>query len=265
MMETHMQDIQNITAFFDERSQAETAMAKLGDAGIDQSNIQMVEGRDPDQTQSTDSSNNDGFMDKLKDMFTGSDDKNDHDTYAEGLRRGGYLVSVKAPAADQQQVKDILKQDGSIDMNERSESWRSEGAAGSPVGNGQSDETIEVMDEEMRVGKRDVDQGSVSVNARTVKEDVSQDVTLETERAVVDRKPVNRELSSADADKAFEQRTIEVEETSEEAVVDKTAHVTEEIHVGTEVETETETVTGTERHTEVDVDDHRKGVKDRDG
>lgn len=259
-MENHMKDVQNITAFFDERAQAESAVAKLEDNGIDRSSIQMVEGRDSNQTQSKESSKDDGFMATLKDMFTGSDDnKKDHDTYAEGLRRGGYLVSVKAPTADQQRVKDILNQDGSVDMNERSEAWRSEGSSHG----GGSDETIEVVDEEMRVGKREVDRGSVSVNARTVEEDVSEDVTLETERAAVDRRPVDRELTAANADEAFRDRTIEVEETSEEAVVDKKAHVTEEIHVGKDVETETQTVEGTVRHTEVDVDDDRTGAADR--
>ena len=241
---------------FDERAQAERAVAKLEDDNIEPSNIRMVEGRDPNQTQSADASKDDGFMATLKDMFTGSDDnKNDHDNYAEGLRRGGYLVSVKASPAVQQRVRDILNQDGSVYMNERSEAWRSEGS----THGGQADETIQVVDEEMRVGKRDVDRGSVSVNARTVEEDVTENVTLETERAAVERRPVDRELTAANADEAFRDRTIEVEETSQEAVVGKTAHVTEEIHVGKDVEAETQTVKGTVRHTEVDVDDNRKG------
>lgn len=263
-METHVQDVHNITAFFDERSDAEKAIAKLEDAGIDKSSIRIVEGNDPNRKQATESSRDEGFMASLKEMFTGSGDNNkDHDTYAEGLRRGGYLVSVKAPSADQARVRDILDKDGSVDMNARSESWRSEGSSGAPTGSGQSDGTIEVVEENMRVGKREVDQGSVSVSARTVGEQVSEDVTLESHHVDIDRRPVDRDLTAANADAAFQDRTIEVEETSQEAVVDKTAHVTEEVHVGSDVEQQTETVTGTVRHTEVDVDDNRKSANDR--
>lgn len=128
-METHMQDVQNITAFFDDRGDADKAVGKLEQGGIPRSSIQMVEGRDPNQKQTKGSSDagsskDEGFMASLKEMFMGSDDsnKNDHDSYAEGLRRGGYLVSVKTPSADRQRVTEILDKDGSVDMDERSES-----------------------------------------------------------------------------------------------------------------------------------------------
>ncbi|WP_298962829.1 hypothetical protein [uncultured Methylobacterium sp.] len=51
-------------------------------------------------------------------------------SYAEGLRRGGTLVTVRADDARADQVMGILKEHGSIDMDERARGWRSEGWTG---------------------------------------------------------------------------------------------------------------------------------------
>ena len=61
----------------------------------------------------------------------------------------------------------------------------------------------------------------------------------------------------APGDAAFEERTIEAVERGEEAVVSKTARVTEEIGLRKDVERETETVRDTVRKQEVEVEDDR--------
>jgi stress response protein YsnF len=55
----------------------------------------------------------------------------------------------------------------------------------------------------------------------------------------------------------FQERTIEVEERDEEAVVSKDARVKEELVVRKDVEERTETVSDTVRRTEVDIEDER--------
>jgi stress response protein YsnF len=55
----------------------------------------------------------------------------------------------------------------------------------------------------------------------------------------------------------FQERTIEVEERGEEAVVSKEARVTEELVVRKDVEQRTQTVSDTVRKTEVEVEDER--------
>jgi len=111
---------------------------------------------------------------------------------------------------------------------------------------------VPVVQEDLEIGKRMVEQGGVRVYTRVVEQPVHESVELRSERAVVERRPVDRPLSDADA-AAFQDRTIEVRESAEKAVVSKTAHVVEEVVVGKEVRHDTQQINDTVRHTEVEV------------
>lgn len=50
--------------------------------------------------------------------------------YAEGVRRGGTLVTVRADEGLTDRVTDILDQDGTVDLTQRQAAWRSEGWSG---------------------------------------------------------------------------------------------------------------------------------------
>jgi uncharacterized protein (TIGR02271 family) len=118
------------------------------------------------------------------------------------------------------------------------------------------DGTIEVVEENLRVGKREVDHGRVRVRSYVREEPVSENVSLRSEHVEIERRPVDRPLGSGDD--AFRERTLELDERAEEAVVSKEARVKEEIDlrkVGTE---RNETVSDTVRRTEVDIEDERR-------
>ena len=63
----------------------------------------------------------------------GVDEAHAH-SYAEGINRGGTLVTVRADEAQASAVSDILDDDGTIDMGEREASWRGEGWNGRHAG-----------------------------------------------------------------------------------------------------------------------------------
>jgi hypothetical protein len=110
-----------ITAFFDNRTDAEEAVQRLHSAGISRDAVRMMAGyqgrpeRDvnPDSYRGA-SENNEGigFWEALKDLFLPEEDRH---TYAEGLRRGGYLVTVQTRDADYARALDILDDEGTID------------------------------------------------------------------------------------------------------------------------------------------------------
>lgn len=56
------------------------------------------------------------------------------ETYAEGVRRGGTLVTVRADESRGERVLAILDQAGSIDIDERAENWRAQGWTGGTIG-----------------------------------------------------------------------------------------------------------------------------------
>ncbi|MCJ2071473.1 hypothetical protein MKK75_22185 [Methylobacterium sp. J-030] len=60
------------------------------------------------------------------------------ETYAEGIRRGGTLVTIRADDSRAEQVLSILAQAGSIDLDERAEGWRAQGWTGGTVGSAAS-------------------------------------------------------------------------------------------------------------------------------
>jgi uncharacterized protein (TIGR02271 family) len=111
---------------------------------------------------------------------------------------------------------------------------------------------IPVSEERLEVGKREVQTGGVRVVSRIVQKPVEADISLREERATVTRRPVDRAVTNSDT--AFQEKSIEVRESAEEAVVGKTARVVEEVRVGKEIDTRQETIRDTVRKTEVDVE-----------
>jgi len=115
-------------------------------------------------------------------------------------------------------------------------------------------ETIKVVEERLRVGKREVAQGAVRVRSYVVERPVEEQVRLHEERISVERRPVDRPVTPGDAG-LFQERTIEARATAEEAVVQKEARVVEEVGIRKEASDRTETVRDTVRETKVEVDD----------
>lgn len=116
---------------------------------------------------------------------------------------------------------------------------------------GQAEERVTLSEEELQVGKRQVNTGvRVRKVVRTERKEVPVD--LRREEIVVERVPVTgAEASSSDA---FQEKDIEVTAIREEPVISKESHVTGQVRVGKTSETETRTVGGEVRREEVKVD-----------
>ena len=114
---------------------------------------------------------------------------------------------------------------------------------------------IPVVEEQLNVGKREVQRGGVRIFTRTTERPVEESVTLREEHARVERHPVDRPATEAELGNAFEEKSVELRETAEEPVVAKTARVVEEVDVDKEVSTRTETVRDTVRRRDVEVED----------
>ena len=159
--------------------------------------------------------------------------------YEVGVKEGGIVMGFN-PRSDE-------------DATHFEQEWNTN--KGEHVYRGQT--TIPVVEEELQVGKREVERGGVRVESRVEEKPVAAEVQLREEHVRVERRPVDRPVT--DADKAFREGSLEVTERAEEAVVSKTARVVEEVVVGKQVEEHTETVSETLRRTDVDVQEVNQG------
>ena len=239
------------------------------------------------------STEDEGFMAGIGRFFSdlfGSDNNEHAGHYSEAVRRGSTVVAVTV--SDPSRIEDArstLAAAGAVDIDRRTDSWREEGYAGfdpsaqpyqpdqiaaersryqsaslrssdnllAPDGTrvDQVDQgtVLPVVREDLELGKREVDLGTVRVFSRTETRPVEEQVQLREERADIERRAVDRPATEADL-KAFEGGSIEIHETSERPVVSKTARVVEEVVVGTEASTRTEMVSEQLRNTVVEVD-----------
>ena len=297
---------QTITAVFDTRDHAESASVSLRQIGIPAADVALSPESARDEM-STGSGRTDyaepkktGFMAALDNMFGGYED---HDTYAEGVRRGGTLLTAHVEDDQIDKAVSLLEQHGAVDLEEREQTWRGEGwtsrsAGGAMAATGIAgvgatglamsgtapaarvvttetrtttpatkaavqtaatsgkDDVLQVVEERLDVGKRAVSRGKVRLHSYVVENQVSEDVMLRDETVTVDRRVVDRPVAALGAD-AFQERTIEMEEIDEEAVVAKSARVVEEIGIRKDATDRTETVRDTVRSTKVDVEDGR--------
>jgi uncharacterized protein (TIGR02271 family) len=205
----------------------------------------------------------------------GGEPEYEHDTavYNRSLESGSTVVTVKAPEEHLNQVMDILERHNPIDIDERASSYGLSAAGttataapavssnlssrdtslphgneavrdtGLPQG---GEEVIQLSEEQLNVGKRLVNRGTTRARRFVVETPVEEAVSLHSERVSVERRPVEAGTKVIDPD--FTDRTVEVTETEEEAVVGKTARVKEEVVINKAVADRVETVRDTVRH-----------------
>lgn len=119
------------------------------------------------------------------------------------------------------------------------------------------DRIIPIIEEQLSVGKRKVARGGVRVRSYMVETPVHEEVRLRQEHVDVERRPVSGEsrVRPEELDGLFKEESFEMRETSEEAVVSKTAAVREELAIRRSVDERVETIDDSVRRTEVDVED----------
>ena len=143
-----------LTAMYDTRGAAESARDDLVALGISAGNVAIRGTESGSSTGSTSSTAEDkGFLDNLADFFFPEEDQH---TYAEGIRRGGYLLSARVPDALEDQAADVLERYDPVDVDERAESWRQSGWAGYPAsGAGAAGATTAAYGESTSTSSRD--------------------------------------------------------------------------------------------------------------
>ncbi|TPG55727.1 DUF2382 domain-containing protein [Roseomonas nepalensis] len=124
------------------------------------------------------------------------------------------------------------------------------------------EEVIPLGEEVLEVTKRTENRGTARVRRYVVETEVEEQVTLQSERVVVERR---RPVSDKITGEILSEMTVEVVETAEVPVVNKRARLREEIVVRTERTQQVETVRETVRRDEVEISQpgKRKAARER--
>lgn len=245
---------QTVIGIFNKPAEAERAVDQLVEQGFARDQVDIADQTARDQTAEA-NHDDDGISSFFSSLFGSESDDSRYHTEA---AKAGTVVTVHVTTMEEaERAADILDDHGTVNVSERMDTNDASTARTSAEG----DQTIDVIEEEMNVGKRDVKTGGVRVRSRIVERPVEETLRLRTEHLRVARNTVDRPATEAELTN-LKDSEVEVSEYAESAVVSKEARVVEEITIDKEVEEHDEVISDTVRSTEVEVEETNS--EDRD-
>ncbi|WP_137390184.1 DUF2382 domain-containing protein [Rhodoligotrophos defluvii] len=260
---------QTIVAVFDTADQADAAVKALKAAGFADADISVF-----DKTRLTNNGKGSLSEPGLWNRIFG-DDIFEHEAtvYKQAIDRGGAVVSLRTVDNEVAHATGILDLHRPIDVHDRAITsgiapaafveTAAKTAAAAPLPSDQKvavtpkladahNDVLRLAEEQLNVGKQMVETGRTRVRRFVTERPVSADVTLHEEHADVIRKAVTDPTYVGDIDWA--DNTIEVVETAEHALVNKTARIVEEVSLKLTGSDHVETVHDKVRRQQVEVE-----------
>jgi stress response protein YsnF len=219
----------SIISAYDDQKIAEKAIAALREEGFKNGDIQILN------------------SDKKKLLSTLAEqgfDEADAREFADAADKGKILLLANVSEDQAEKAGSIMD---SFESGEGSE----EISAGS----------VPIVEEELSVGKSKSTNGGARVTSRTTETPVEETLTLKEETVKAKRKDADRVLDEDEAEGAFEEKTVEMMGTKEEAEVQKEARVVGEVELKKEAKERQKTVSDTVRKTDVEVEEVGAGSK----
>jgi len=268
---------ETIVTMFSNVSLAEGAKRNLINAGFLDDDIEIISGerlRTEGQA-----ARHPAFWQRL---FGNTLEEDQAEVYEDAMRTGGVVLSLRADEDQLPRALGIL--DAHEELTERSAALPEDYAAdeglttapgaslnqptpgsdltGNPAhsatvrpsltGDESEEDVLRLAEERLEVGKRLVSEGSTRVRRYTVTDQVSENVSLREQHAEIFRRPLSETGAPDQVD--WSEKTIEVEETHEQPVVNKTAQIIEEVVLRKEQSDRVETINDSVRRQEVDID-----------
>jgi uncharacterized protein (TIGR02271 family) len=262
--------MEHIVAIFETNSAADAAARDLESGGISASAIRRYQQEKTDASYSTETrTHGGGFWAWLLGEEDGIDAKRsiyprDHEIYERGVTAGNAVLSVTVlDEAEAHRATTIIDAHHPLQIDDNGlvadtsvrpmTNVAPQVASSSALLTGAStgEQVIPLKEEQVEIGKRMVDHGVTRVRRYVVEKPIERDVTLHGERVTIERRQPVAGVGAQGG--AFEERTVEVRETEEVPVIEKTSRVVEEVSIRKEATERTETVRDTVRREEVEV------------
>jgi len=254
---------EKIVTLFDTATQAEAAKKNLIKAGFPDRDISLISG---ERLQSEGKAIRHPSI--WQRLFGETVDREYADVYSEAMDKGGVIVSLRAAEEDVAKAMTILYSHDSVDVPSRarrdvvadSTSQNREFAGEtndreprtSLTGDESEEEILRLAQEKLEVGKRLISEGSTRVRRYVVTDQVSENISLHEQHADIFRRSVDEPAYHGDID--WSEKTVEIAESHEQPVINKTARVKEEVVVRKDTRDHVETINDTVRRQEIDID-----------
>lgn len=258
-----------VVGLFNDKGDAERAIKELASAGFPRTDIDLIAGNGASRAD----------RDVVENLTRVGVPGEEAREYTSRLASGKALVLVKASEAAARRAVTVMERNSVKEVDQGSRgaaesafspnpgvvparaaaatpavpSASRAGAAGIREQATSREAKIPVVEEEMKVGKREVAGQAVRVFAHVVEEPIEKEITLRQEHVNVERRPADRAATERDL-REFKEGVIEMRETAEEPVVSKEARVVEEVVVSKEATQENRAIRDSLRKTEVDIE-----------
>jgi uncharacterized protein (TIGR02271 family) len=184
--------------------------------------------------------------------------------YGRVIGSGGAVLTVRVPESDVPRALGILNAHKAVDIRDRAVREglipaiaakttlppKSETVAAAKGATGE--EVFRLAEEHLDIGKRLVREGTTRIRRYVVETPVEHQVTLHEEHVKVIRRAISDPGSLQNID--WTEKTIEVNETAEEPIITKSAHLTEEVVIQKESSDHVQTVKDKVRRQQVEVE-----------
>lgn len=209
----------------------------------------------------TNEGNETGIGRFFRNLFGGDNDESDR--YSRVAERSTVVTVYAKSTTEAETAARLLDQYGAVDVDDQDKQYnKSAGTYDSTNATDATGKTISIIEENIQVGKREVETGGVRLRSRIVETPFTENLSLREEHVKVERTKVDRAATNADLTN-FQEGTIELTERSEVPVVNKEARIVEEVSLGKDVEHREETIKDTVRKTEVDVEQIESDLKNK--
>jgi stress response protein YsnF len=235
---------QTIVAVFDTAAHAAAAVEALKAGGFAAADISVF---DRDRLTSGRGAVNLREPGVWRRLFGGNMYQHEAMVYGKAIEEGGVVVSLRVVDSEVAHATGILDLHRPVDVHDRAITTGiapaahvetvAAAVAAEPIVAAQQvavsdklaekhDEVLRLAEEQLEVGKRMVETGKTRIRRFVTEREVSADVTLHEEHAELLRRAVT---DQAVGDIDWADRTIEVIETAEQALVNKTVRIVEEV------------------------------------
>jgi uncharacterized protein (TIGR02271 family) len=238
---------ETLVAVYDTPQHADAAVKALKAAGFAESDISIFDSArlDAGRTSSSPSLREAGLWHRL---FGTDVHQHEANIYGDTIDDGGVVISVRVPESEVAHASAVLNIHRPVDVHDRAVTSgvalaahvdavekkldavplaALQQVAVSPKLAAAQPDVLRLAEEQLEVGKQQVETGRTRVRRFVTEREVAQDVTLHEEHAEVLRKAVSDPKFVGEIDWADGE--IEIIETAEHALVNKTARIVEEV------------------------------------